>query len=73
VDQHPTVKMLALSFLLLIGTALVADGMGFHIPKSYIYAAMGFSVMVEALNLLAKRKRRNPVELRQPYSNEPPA
>jgi predicted tellurium resistance membrane protein TerC len=47
--------------------------MGFHIPKGYIYAAMGFSVMVEALNLLAKRKRRNPVELRQPYSNEPPA
>jgi predicted tellurium resistance membrane protein TerC len=73
VDRHPTVKMLALSFLLLIGTALVADGMGFHIPKGYIYAAMGFSVMVEALNLLAKRKRRKPVELRQPYSNEPPA
>jgi predicted tellurium resistance membrane protein TerC len=73
VERHPTVKMLALSFLLLIGTTLVADGFGFHIPKGYIYAAMGFSVMVEALNLLAKRKRRNPVELRQPYSNEPPA
>lgn len=72
VERHPTVKMLALSFLLLIGTALVADGMGFHIPKGYIYAAMGFSVMVEGLNLLARRKRR-PVELRQPYSNEPPA
>jgi predicted tellurium resistance membrane protein TerC len=73
VDRHPTVKMLALSFLLLIGTTLVADGFGFHIPKGYIYAAMGFSIMVEALNLLAKRKRRNPVALRQPYSDEPPA
>jgi len=73
VERHPTVKMLALSFLLLIGTALVADGMGFHIPKGYIYAAMGFSVMVEGLNLLAKRRRQKPVELRQPYSNEPPA
>jgi predicted tellurium resistance membrane protein TerC len=73
VDRHPTVKMLALSFLLLIGTTLVADGFGFHIPKGYIYAAMGFSIMVEALNLLAKRKRRNPVALRQPYSDEPQA
>jgi len=72
VDRHPTVKMLALSFLLLIGTALVADGFGFHIPKGYIYAAMGFSVMVEALNLLAKRRRAKPVELRTPYSSEPP-
>jgi predicted tellurium resistance membrane protein TerC len=72
VDRHPTVKMLALSFLLLIGTALVADGFGFHIPKGYIYAAMGFSVMVEALNLLAKRRRAKPLELRQPYSSEPP-
>lgn len=51
VDRHPTVKMLALSFLLLIGLALVADGMGFHIPKGYIYFAMAFSVFVEMLNL----------------------
>lgn len=66
VSRHPTVKMLALSFLLLIGTALIADGFGFHIPKGYIYAAMGFSVMVEALNLAARRKRRAaPVKLRQ--------
>jgi predicted tellurium resistance membrane protein TerC len=71
VMRHPTVKMLALSFLLLIGTALVADGLGFHIPKGYIYAAMGFSVMVESLNLLAKRRRAKPVHLRQPYSGEP--
>jgi predicted tellurium resistance membrane protein TerC len=66
VSRHPTVKMLALAFLLLIGTALIADGFGFHIPKGYIYAAMGFSVMVEALNLAARRKRgRNPVKLRR--------
>ena len=51
VEKHPTVKMLALSFLLLIGTALVADGLDQHIPKGYIYFAMGFSVFVEALNL----------------------
>ena len=53
VEKHPTVKMLALSFLLLIGTALVADGLHQHIPKGYIYFAMGFSVLVEALNLRA--------------------
>jgi len=51
VERHPTVKMLALSFLLLIGTALVADGLDHHIPKGYIYFAMGFSVFVEGLNL----------------------
>jgi len=74
VTRHPTVKMLALSFLLLIGTALIADGLGFHIPKGYIYAAMGFSIMVEALNLLARRPRRPaPVHLRLPYSKDPGA
>ena len=51
VSDHPTVKMLALSFLLLIGTSLIAEGVGFHIPKGYIYFAMGFSVFVESLNL----------------------
>jgi predicted tellurium resistance membrane protein TerC len=57
INRHPTVKMLALSFLLLIGVTLVADGMGFHIPKGYIYAAIGFSILVEGLNqLMAKRK-----------------
>ncbi len=70
VERHPTVKMLALSFLLLIGTALIADGFGFHIPKGYIYAAMGFSVLVEALNLLARRRRTRPVHLRQRYAAE---
>jgi predicted tellurium resistance membrane protein TerC len=66
VSRHPTVKMLALAFLLLIGTALIADGLGFHIPKGYIYAAMGFSVLVEALNLAAPRTRPTaPVRLRR--------
>jgi predicted tellurium resistance membrane protein TerC len=67
VAAHPTVKMLALSFLLLIGVTLVADGFGFHIDKAYIYAAMGFSVLVEGLNLWARRRRdaaADPVELR---------
>ena len=64
VHDHPTVKMLALSFLLLIGVTLVADGFGFHIDKAYIYAAMGFSVFVEALNLRARRRRTGgPVQL----------
>ncbi|RYZ83354.1 MAG: TerC family protein [Proteobacteria bacterium] len=56
VQRHPTVKMLALSFLLLIGTVLVADAAGFHVPKGYIYFAMGFSVAVEMLNLWTKKK-----------------
>jgi predicted tellurium resistance membrane protein TerC len=67
VEGHPTVKMLALSFLLLIGTALIADGLDFHIPKGYIYFAMGFSVFVEMLNLKLRKARRKPVNLRQPY------
>ena len=63
VSRHPTVKMLALSFLLLIGMALVAEGMHQHIPKGYIYFAMGFSIFVEMLNLRIKGKRE-PVHLR---------
>jgi len=67
VDEHPTVKMLALSFLLLIGTALIAEGLDVHIPKGYIYFAMAFSVFVEMLNLkLAKKGGRAPVKLRGP-------
>ena len=65
VDRHPTVKMLALSFLLLIGTALIADGLDFHIPKGYIYSAMGFSVLVEMLNL--KMAKGKPVELHEDF------
>jgi predicted tellurium resistance membrane protein TerC len=57
IKRHPTTRMLALAFLLMIGVALVADGIGFHIPRGYIYAAMGFSALVEALNVLARRGR----------------
>jgi predicted tellurium resistance membrane protein TerC len=59
IDRHASVRMLALSFLLLIGMMLVADGFGVHVPRGYVYAAMGFSVLVESLNLLAARRRRN--------------
>jgi predicted tellurium resistance membrane protein TerC len=62
VDAHPTIKMLALSFLILIGVALVGEGLGMHIPKGYIYFAMAFSVVVEMLNLRL-RKKRQPVKL----------
>lgn len=58
IHKHPTSKMLALSFLMLIGVALIADGLHFHIPRGYLYAAIGFSVVVEALNQLARRNRR---------------
>ena len=77
VERHPTVKMLALSFLILIGVSLIADGLGQHIPKGYIYFAMGFSVLVEFLNQRAARvaaakaqQPRTPVELKKP---RPPA
>ena len=65
VDRHPTVKMLALSFLILIGVSLVAEAFDQHIPKGYIYFAMAFSVMVEVLNLKARKKKPEPVHLRQ--------
>ena len=69
VQRHPTVKVLALSFLMLIGLSLVGEGMGHHIPKGYIYFAMGFSVLVEFLNIRASRKKKKqpPVQLREPY------
>jgi len=60
VAEHPTTKMLALAFLVLIGVALVADGFKFHIPRAYIYFAIAFSAAVEAFNILAKRNRRKP-------------
>lgn len=58
IERHPTVKMLALSFLLLVGMALIADGLHYHIPKGYLYFAIAFSCLVEAFNILAKRKQR---------------
>jgi predicted tellurium resistance membrane protein TerC len=69
VEDHPTIKMLALSFLLLIGFSLVAEGLELHIPKGYIYFAMGFSVLVEMLNLRLRTKAK-PIELRKPYVEE---
>ena len=71
VSRHPTVKMLALSFLLLIGMSLVAEGFGQHISKGYIYFAMGFSVFVEMLNLRL-RKKSQPVHLHEQYVAEGP-
>ncbi len=59
IERHPTTRMLALSFLFLIGAALVADGLAFHIPRGYIYFAMGFAAMVETMNVWAQRRRRN--------------
>ncbi len=70
VEQHPTVKVLALSFLLLIGVALIAEGLDQHIPKGYIYFAMAFSAGVELLNLRVKRKKQEAVKLRHQYSAE---
>ena len=71
VEGHPTIKMLALSFLLLIGFTLVVESLDVHIPKGYIYFAMGFSVMVETLNL-RMRQRSEPVQLRSPYQASAP-
>ncbi|MBN2556213.1 MAG: TerC family protein [Anaerolineales bacterium] len=69
VNQRPTLKILALSFLLLIGVSLIAEGFDFHIPKGYIYFAMGFSFFVEILNIRLLRKTdAKPVHLRQPYT-----
>lgn len=66
VNRHPTVKILALSFLFLIGVSLIGEGLGMHIPKGYIYFAMGFSVFVEVINLRVRRVAV-PVHLHEPY------
>jgi predicted tellurium resistance membrane protein TerC len=58
IERNPTIVMLALAFLLMIGTTLIADGMGFHVPKGYVYAAMAFSALVEVLNMFARNARR---------------
>jgi len=71
VNRRPTIKILALSFLLLIGATLMIDGLHLHIPKGYIYFAMAFSIFVEMINLRVRaRKLTNPVKLRQPYTSE---
>jgi predicted tellurium resistance membrane protein TerC len=69
VEGHPTVKILALSFLLLVGLALIGDGLDMHIPKGYIYFAMAFSVFVELLNTKLRKPSVMPVKLRKPHTN----
>lgn len=71
VEAHPTVKMLALAFLVLIGANLVAEGTGVHIPKGYTYFAMAFAVSVEMLNLRLRRRAATPVKLREPQLESP--
>ncbi len=74
VEDHPTVKILALSFLLLIGMTLIAEGLDQHIPKGYIYFAMAFSVFVEVINLRLRKPKTPPVQLHEPYtSSDKPA
>ena len=70
VDNHPTIKMLALSFLVLIGITLIGEGLDFHVPKGYIYFAMAFSVMVEMLNLRLRRRDQAPIELRKQFDDD---
>jgi predicted tellurium resistance membrane protein TerC len=70
VSMHPTVKMLALSFLFVIGVLLIADGFDHHVPKGYVYFAMAFSVGVEMLNIRVRSRSERPVELHDPYSRE---
>ena len=70
VDRHPTIKMLALSFLVMVGVALIAEGFDLHIPRGYIYFAMAFSTAVEMLNLRLRRKAGEPVKLHKPVRGE---
>ena len=70
VSAHPTIKMLALSFLLLIGVVLIADGFSHHVPKGYVYFAMAFSVCVEMLNIRMHKKSAKPVDLHKAYTPE---
>jgi predicted tellurium resistance membrane protein TerC len=70
VDSHPTIKMLALSFLILIGVALIGEGLDLHIPKGYIYFAMAFSVVVEMLNIRMRKRARQPLQLHNKPAEE---
>ena len=73
VSRHPTVKMVALGFLFVIGVVLVADGFGHHIPKGYVYGAMAFALAIEVLNIRMRRPKTQPVDLREPYEPAPEA
>ena len=70
VEKHPTIKMLALSFLLLIGVSLIAESLDFHIPKGYIYFAMAFSLFVETINIRLRKSRKAPVHLHAAYAEK---
>ena len=70
VSEHPTVKMLALSFLVVVGVVLIAEGFDHHVPKGYVYFAMAFSIGVEMLNIRVRRRSAKPAHLRAPYTND---
>jgi predicted tellurium resistance membrane protein TerC len=70
VSDHPTIKMLALSFLVVVGVVLIAEGFDHHVPKGYVYFAMAFSVGVEMLNIRVRRRSVRPVRLRSEYDAE---
>lgn len=70
IENHPTIKMLALGFLLVVGVVLMADGFGHHVPKGYVYFAMAFSIGVEALNIRLRKRLEKPVDLRERYATE---
>src|SRR5690606_9615850 len=72
VDSHPTVKVLALSFLILVGVTLIAEGLDFHVPKGYIYFAMAFSVAVEMINIRMRKRAERPVRLNKSMRAETP-
>jgi predicted tellurium resistance membrane protein TerC len=70
VSEHPTIKMLALAFLVVIGVVLIADGFGHHVPRGYVYFAMAFAVVVESLNLRMRKRAVRPAELHEPYTRD---
>ncbi|HEY5800416.1 MAG TPA: TerC family protein [Burkholderiaceae bacterium] len=70
VSRHPTIKMLALAFLVVIGVVLVAEGFGHHVPKGYVYSAMGFALLVEMLNIVMRKKTAKPVQLHSAYEGK---
>lgn len=70
IEEHPTIKMLALAFLLVVGVVLIADGTGYHVPKGYIYFAMAFSIAVESLNIRLRKRARKPVDLHESYATD---
>jgi len=70
IEEHPTIKMLALAFLLVVGVVLIADGSGYHVPKGYVYFAMAFSIAVESLNIRLRKRAQKPVDLRESYATD---